>query len=117
MAAANDADVTHVDLNALQNGALDKNVVLQDGDTVFVPRAASVYVFGEVKNPNAYPLQRNTTVMQAVTLAGGPTPDAAMNRITIVRSVNGTTTEVKVKDPQTDLVESGDTVKVPTRWF
>ena len=117
--AANDAEVLHVDLAAIQNGAMDKNLQLRDGDTVFVGRAQSVYVFGEVKSPNAYPLPRNTTVMQAITLAGGPTPDAAMNRVTIVRFVNGKSTEVKVgqDELQTMLIQPGDTIKVPTRWF
>ena len=68
------ANVTRVDLKELQNGVLSQNAALRDGDTIFVPRAESVYVFGQVKNPGAYALQqRNTTVLQALSLAGGVT--------------------------------------------
>src|SRR6188474_2198036 len=45
-----DTEVTTVDLKELQSGAFSKNVSLRDGDTIFVPRAESVYVFGQVKN-------------------------------------------------------------------
>src|SRR4051812_17373987 len=68
----NDVNVVRVDLRDLQNGSLSSNAALRDGDTIFVPRAESVYVFGQVKNPGAYPLQQtNTTVLQALSLAGG----------------------------------------------
>src|SRR6185503_15413106 len=44
------AHIVRVDLKALQNGVLAENAALRDGDTIFVPRAESVYVFGQVKN-------------------------------------------------------------------
>ena len=63
-----------MDLKALQNGALAENAALRDGDTIFVPRAESVYVFGQVRNPGAYAMQqKNTSVLQALSLAGGLT--------------------------------------------
>lgn len=64
-------EIRTVDLKQLQSGALSQNEALKDGDTIFVPRAESVFVFGQVKNPGAYPVQRNTTVLQALSLAGG----------------------------------------------
>ncbi len=33
---------------------MDKNLVLQPKDTVFVPPAPKVFVTGEVRNPGAY---------------------------------------------------------------
>jgi polysaccharide export outer membrane protein len=110
-----DTDVTTVDLKELQSGALSQNVPLKDGDTIFVPRAESVYVFGQVKNPGAYPIQRTTTVLQALSLAGGVTERGATGRIKIVRIEKGTTVEVKVK--LTDIVRPGDTIMVPERFF
>lgn len=111
-----DIEATTIDLKELQSGALSKNVALRDGDTIFVPRAESVYVFGQVKNPGAYPiLQRNTTVLQALSLAGGVTERGATGRIKIVRIEKGKTVEVKAK--LTDIVRAGDTVMVPERFF
>lgn len=108
-------DVTTVDLKELQSGALSQNIALKDGDTIFVPRAESVYVFGQVKNPGAYPIQRNTTVLQALSLAGGVNERGATGRIKIVRIEKGKQVEVKVK--LTDIVQPGDTIMVPERFF
>jgi polysaccharide export outer membrane protein len=115
MPTAEDAEATTVDLKELQSGALSKNVALRDGDTIFVPRAESVYVFGQVKNPGAYPVQRNTTVLQALSLAGGVNERGATGRIKIVRIEKGKTVEVRVK--LTDQVRPGDTIIVPERFF
>ena len=94
---------------------MKQNIELHDGDTIFVPRAESVYVFGQVKNPGAYPIQKDTTVLQALSLAGGVTPQGAMNRTKILRIVNGEKRELKVK--VTDIVQPGDTIMVPERFF
>lgn len=116
MPNAENTEVTSVDLKALQSGALEQNVALRDGDTIFVPRAESVYVFGQVKNPGAYALQqRNTTVLQALSLAGGVTDRGATGRIKIVRIVKGKTVELRVQ--LTDIVRPGDTIMVPERFF
>jgi len=115
MPSGETTDVTTVDLKQLQSGALSKNVALKDGDTIFVPRAESVFVFGQVRNPGAYPVPQGTTVLQALSLAGGVNERGATGRITIVRLEKGKTTEIRVK--LTDLVRPGDTIKVPERFF
>jgi polysaccharide export outer membrane protein len=110
-----DTEVTTVDLKQLQSGAMSQNVALRDGDTIFVPRAESVYVFGQVKNPGAYAIQGNITVLQALSLAGGVNERGATGRIKIVRIEKGKTVEVKAK--LTDIVRPGDTIMVPERFF
>jgi polysaccharide export outer membrane protein len=110
------ANTETVDLRALQNGAATLNIVLRDGDTISVLRAESVYVLGQVKNPNAYALQqKNTTVLQALSLAGGVTDRGSMNRIKLTRIVNGDKKDLKVK--LTDIVQPGDTISVGDRLF
>jgi polysaccharide export outer membrane protein len=75
-----------------------------------------VYVFGQVKNPGAYPLQQSrTTVLQALALAGGVTDRGATGRITVVRIENGDSKEIRVD--LSDLVQPGDTIRVPERFF
>lgn len=110
-----DTDVTTVDLKQLQSGAMSQNVSLRDGDTIFVPRAESVYVFGQVRNPGAYAILKTTTVLQALSLAGGVNERGATNRIKIVRIEKGKTIEVKAL--LTDIVRPGDTIMVPERFF
>jgi polysaccharide export outer membrane protein len=110
------ANTETVDLRALQNGAGTLNIVLRDGDTISVLRAESVYVLGQVKNPNAYALQqKNTTVLQALSLAGGVTDRGSMSRIKLTRIVKGDKKELKVK--LTDIVQPGDTIFVNDRLF
>jgi polysaccharide export outer membrane protein len=100
----------------MQDGGATLNIVLRDGDTISVPRAESVYVLGQVKNPNAYALQqKNTTVLQALSLAGGVTDRGSMSRIKIMRIVRGDRKELKVK--LTDIVQPGDTIFVNDRLF
>jgi polysaccharide export outer membrane protein len=108
-------EVFRASIKDLESGALSQNIELKDGDTIFVPRAALVYVFGEVRNPGSYAIQKSTTVLQALSLAGGVTEHGAMNRIHIMRIVNGAKTQVRVK--LTDLVHPEDTIVVPQRYF
>jgi polysaccharide export outer membrane protein len=115
-AEASGAPVMRVNLRELQNGAFQQNVQLNGGDTVFVLKAENIYVFGQVKNPGAYPLQQDvTTVLQGLALAGGVTDRGATSRVEIVRIVNGEQKKIKVK--LEDALLPGDTIVVPQRFF
>jgi polysaccharide export outer membrane protein len=111
-----DAEVIRANLKDLQSGVVTgRNVQLNDGDTIYVPRAELAFVFGQVKNPGSYPVQSDTTVLQLLSLAGGVTPKGATNRVAVVRVVNEDKKEMKVK--LTDTVLPGDTIVVPERFF
>jgi polysaccharide export outer membrane protein len=112
----NEKDVEHVDLRELQNGLLTHNPMLRDGDTIFIPQAQSIYVYGQVRNPGAYTLQhKNSTVLQALALAGGVTDRGRTSGLKIRRTVDGKEQEIRVKT--TDLVKPGDVIMVPERFF
>jgi polysaccharide biosynthesis/export protein len=112
----NAEDVVHVDLKELEAGLSGQNTALLDGDTIYLPRAESVYVFGQVMRPGAYVLQqKNTSVLQVLALAGGVTDRASTSRIKIARIVNGEKQELHVK--LGDTVRPGDTVIVEERFF
>lgn len=75
-------------------------------------RAENVYVFGQVRNPGAYPLrQKNTTVLLALSLAGGVTDRGATGRIQIIRIVDGKKLELRAE--LTDFVLPRDTNHCP----
>jgi polysaccharide biosynthesis/export protein len=77
-----------VDLDALlRSGSTQHNVVLEPGDSVFVPETNVYYVAGEVEKRGAYPLRRDTTLSKALTEAGGVTKRAALEEIKIVRTL------------------------------
>jgi polysaccharide export outer membrane protein len=92
------------------------NIRLQDGDTIFVPKAETFFISGFVRSPGSYPIDGDLNVLQALALAGGATEQAAQNRITIDRVVDGQLTHVKIKG-LTDPVKPGDTIIVPRRFF
>jgi polysaccharide export outer membrane protein len=109
-------DTRRINLQNLQSGgAASENLALRDGDTIFVARAELTYVLGQVKNPGSYPIRSDTTVLQALSLAGGVTPTGAMNRTRIIRA--GTDGKNEIKTKLTDIVQPGDTIMVPERFF
>jgi len=114
---AGGADVLQVDLEKLESRSLARNIALQDGDAIFVARAGPmrVLVFGQVRSPGAYPIQKGTSVVQALSLAGGVTDRGSTDRVTIVRWVEGRKLERKAK--LDDPVHPGDAVVVAERFF
>jgi len=82
-----------------------------------------VYVLGRVNRPGEYPFSQPIDVMQALSLAGGTTPFASLNRIEILhRDGSGEqhATRFRYADvahgrdlSQNVLLHSGDTVVVP----
>jgi polysaccharide export outer membrane protein len=99
----------------LQVGAPGLDVVLRAGDTIFVPRAAQVYVTGAVTRPGTFRHEPGMTVLQALTLAGGVSARGSEGRAKVVRIEDGKKTERKVKP--TDLLEPEDRLEVPERFF
>lgn len=105
-----------VDLNRLlEKGDISTNIMVKDGDSIYVPRAAFIYVSGEVKTPGAYKVTKGLTVLRSITLAGGFTQKAAKNSTTIVRkSGNG---EFSIEARMEDLVMPDDIIVVPESFF
>jgi polysaccharide export outer membrane protein len=110
-------EVARINVADLQSGKIAQNVGLSDGDTIYVPRAEKFffYVTGEVRSPGSYALVPGLTVLQAISIGGGLTPNGSNRRIKIVRMVSGEKREVGVRLP--DPVQAGDTIIVPRRFF
>jgi len=70
--------------------AATSNPAILTGDTIMVATAGLVYVIGNVNKPGGYPMTDNQlTVLQALALAGGNAPMAALDRAQIVRQAKG----------------------------
>ncbi len=69
----------------VNNWKFSKDLMLQPGDILYVPKADNIYVDGFVRKPNAYPLTRPTTVTDAITEAGGMSLDADPTQVVIYR--------------------------------
>jgi polysaccharide biosynthesis/export protein len=57
----------------LQNGRADLDVPVENGDIIYVDRAPTFYMYGEVQRPGQLRLERNMTLLQALAQAGGLT--------------------------------------------
>jgi len=104
---------TRVNLADLQSGKVLNDVMLREGDTVFVPKAERFFVTGHVRSPGAYVFERGMTVLQAISLAGGLSDKGSDRGIKIVRVVNGQKREIGVKVG--DLIQANDTLVVRQR--
>jgi polysaccharide export outer membrane protein len=110
-----ESEVIRVNIQNLQSGQLSQNVALRSGDTVFVPRAESVFVSGMVRTAGEYVIRKGMTVRQVLALAGGVTERGSEGRVQIVRQVDGIETTISVT--LQDMVRPGDTVVVRERFF
>lgn len=105
-----------VDLNSVIAGDRSKNIDVHGGDSIFVPRAPVVYVYGEVVRGGAYRLEPGMTVMQAISLAGGITPRGSQNRVQLRRKDGaGKWQQSNVKT--TDGVAADDVIYVRESLF
>jgi polysaccharide export outer membrane protein len=97
-----------VDLRSLLDGKNpEQNIVIRPHDVISVPRAALVFVVGEVARPGPLPLNggASISVLEAVSMSGGVLRMAAADRAWIVRRVG----------PQQRLAELNVDLKKITR--
>ena len=73
------------------------------------------FILGEVAAPGQYPYVPNMTVESAVAIAGGFSPRALRDRVTVTHSDNSGSYRAVV--PLGTSIGPGDTVLVGERWF
>jgi polysaccharide export outer membrane protein len=114
-AEAKRVPIITVNLREALAGDPNHNVSVRNGDSIIVSKISFFFVMGEVKNPGKYNLERGTTVLTGVSMAGGLTPKAASRRTKIVRERDGKKIEMKVT--METPVQPGDTIIVPESFF
>ena len=115
-ASQKDDVIISIDLTKLLEGTdMSSNVPVLDGDSIYVPKAAYVYVTGEVKNPGAFKITKGLTVLRSITLAGGFTLKANKDKTEIVRKTGNVENTIKVK--MEDLIAPDDIIVVPESFF
>lgn len=110
-----EAERTKVNIKDLQVGKVGLDIILQDGDTIFVPKAQQIYIIGQVRNPGSYVLDPGITVLQALALAGGLSERGSDRRVKIIRVVNDKRSVIDAE--MTDIVQANDTIEVGQRFF
>jgi polysaccharide biosynthesis/export protein len=104
-----------------------RGLMISPGMTVYVHKAGIIYVLGSVSRPGGYLMINGGTldVMQALALAQGTNPAAAVGSIRIVRkNTDGTIAEIHVPYKQiaggkvkAAILEHDDVVYVPVSKF
>lgn len=84
-------------------------------------------VAGEVAKPGRFDMNEDTTAVQALMLAGGPTADGKVSEIIVFRRINGNNAQVKILDLRNikktaDLerdceLQPGDMLFVTRNWI
>lgn len=91
-----------VDLDDLfeKTGSSDQaNLVISSGDKIYVPEASNVFVDGAVGKPGSYPIDDGeTTLSQALTMAGGLTSYADRGDVSLIRYLSDGRREVETVD-------------------
>ncbi len=106
-----------IDLPAiLQAGRADLDMVVENGDIIYVDRAPTFYMYGEVQHPGQMRLERNMTLLQALAQAGGLSPRGTDRGIRVHRK--DASGEVKISElKMNDPVQRDDVIYVRESLF
>jgi len=97
-------------------GSATRDLVLRNGDAVWVDRQPLVYIYGEVQRPGPMRLERGMTLLQALATGGGLTLRGTERGIRVHRK--GEDGQVQVLEPgMTDSLREGDVVFVRESLF
>jgi polysaccharide export outer membrane protein len=107
--------LTTAQLAAAITSRLKASFIRDPSVAVEVETYRPFFVLGEVTFPGQYPYVPNMTVENAIAIAGGFTPRAFKDKVTITRKAPGG--ELRFKLPLRNPVRPGDTITVGERWF
>lgn len=94
------------------NGEWSTALVVEAGDTLYVPVAPVVFVYGQVNAPGSLVIRSGMTLRQVLARAGGPTLGGSQKNITIYRG------DKEVKKAKLDSqVEPNDTIYIHERFL
>ena len=96
--------------------ALESRKLLQKPNvSVEITEYRPIFVLGEVNRPGEYPYKPGMTTLSAVSTAGGFTYRAVTDMGSVVRTIDGTTTEGTVT--RRSLIQPGDVITIFERHF
>ena len=112
----------------MRGGDLSQNIRLEAEDTILIPdiKDKKIFVLGTVRSPLVAPLRPGTTVVEAVSMAGGFADGARTSNILLIKGGLGNPTLMTVNfndilsarpEAPNALLEAGDIVYVPRTIF
>lgn len=101
-----------LDTEGLVRGGPDKNPLLRDGDTLYVPDADQFFISGQINRPGGFAIVPGMTMRQALALAGGVTATGSSNKVGLIRDG-----AKEVDADMTTVVKKDDIIIVKERLF
>lgn len=103
-------------IEMVRSADFKQNIELMSNDVIYVERAPRFYIYGEVQRPGPYRLERNMTLLQAISAGGGLTPRGTERGIRIKRrNANGNLQILEVTHD--DMIRENDVVYVQESLF
>ena len=127
-----DKDPVTIDLTRLLNdGDMNQNVLLETGDTVYIPMQtqldptrSKIYLEGEIAKPGMIDYQPGLTALSACIMAGGFSKYAAPSRARIIRIKDDSHEIIKINldkikdgDDADFPLKPGDRIHIPQTWL
>jgi len=120
--------ILRLSLDKIQAGDPTENTRVQNQDTIIVSKALtnSYFVFGEVKKPGGYTLDKETNILEGITIAGGFTDKASPGRTRVIRTGPDGQKVIEVdindilrrgREAKSVMLQESDVVVVPESFF
>ena len=100
----------------LQQGRADLDMPVENGDIIYVDRAPTFYMYGEVQRPGQLRVERGMTLMQALAQAGGLTARGTTRGIKVHRKDAAGAVQVR-EIKMNELVERDDVIYISESLF
>lgn len=103
-------------IEMIRSGNLTRDLNVRSDDLVYVERASRFYIYGEVQRAGVYKLERNMTVMQALSVGGGLTTRGTERGLRIQRRDGAGNLQI-LSLKSSDLVEPDDVIYIKESLF
>lgn len=95
----------------LATGGEADDPLIQPGDKIFVPKAQTYYIYGQITSPGVYPIRGDMTLRKAIASGGGLTSMGSERRIKVFHDGR------EKKMTMDERVQPGDVIVVGERLF
>lgn len=101
-----------LDIRKLATGTTEEDPFVKPGDKLFVPKAETFYIYGQIARPGTLKIDTGMDLRRAIAAAGGLTTMGSEKKIKITRDGK----DIK-KFPLSGAIKNGDVIYVGERFF
>jgi len=112
---AKENEIITIDLNQVTVSSTEDKFYIYPGDSIYINKMARFFVTGEVQKPGIYNWEKDLTIREAISIAGGATQRGSEDRAWIVRRQDNE--ETKITPEMNDIVMPNDIITVPKSYF